>query len=410
MAIFPSAVRHTVRPPGICLEAVAGGGRRGYGSAMARMRPGTADTVLALVLAVLAGLEVTLMEVGGPPEARLTAATVTTLPLAWRSLAPVPVTIVVTGGLALGIALGTPPDDALIPAVAPLLAVYSVGAQAGLIGTAVAVACALAQLAAAIAVHGAPATELGVYVVAMAIALVVGRAVREMGFEADVLTARAAELERERDQRAQAAVQAERARIARELHDVIGHSISVMGVQAGAVRRLLAPEQEREREALLAVERTGRDAVGEMRRLLGILRDDGEHVERDALPTVRRVDDLVADLRRAGLDVELRVDGDLDDLQPGRALAAFRILQEALTNVLKHAPGAHVEAVLRRTGGELAIDVVDSGGTRPAAADTGGGHGLVGMRERVALYGGTLEAGRNGGGFAVHARLPIQGS
>jgi len=317
---------------------------------------------------------------------------------------------VATGGLALGIALGMPPDASLVPAVAPLVAVYSVGALAGLRATVVAVTVALGQLGAAIAIHGAPATELGMYMLAIAIALVVGRAVREMGFEADVLTARAAVLERERDERARAAVQDERARIARELHDVIGHSISVMGVQAGAVRRLLTPEQEREREALLAVERTGRDAVGEMRRLLGILRADGEDGERDALPTVRRVGDLVADLRRAGLEVELRVEGDLDDLPPGRALAAFRILQEALTNALKHAPGAHVEALLRRTPGELAIDVVDSGGTRPAAADDGGGHGLVGMRERVALYGGTLEAGRNGGGFAVHARLPTAGS
>jgi signal transduction histidine kinase len=207
----------------------------------------------------------------------------------------------------------------------------------------------------------------------------------------------------------QQAEMTERARIARELHDVIGHSISVMGLQAGAVRRLLTPEQEREREALLSVERTGRDAVGEMRRLLGILRANGAEPELEAMPTVQRAGDLVADLRRAGLDVELHVEGELDDLPPGRALAAFRILQEALTNVLKHAPGAHVEAVLRRAGPELEIEVVDSGGTRPAEP-AGGGHGLVGMRERVALYGGTLEAGPEGPGFSVLARFPATGA
>jgi signal transduction histidine kinase len=172
----------------------------------------------------------------------------------------------------------------------------------------------------------------------------------------------------------------------------------------------LTPEQEREREALLAVERTGRDAVGEMRRLLGILRANGAEPELDAMPTVQRAGDLVAELRRAGLDVELHVEGDLDDLPPGRALAAFRILQEALTNALKHAPGAHVEAVLRRTASELEIAVVDSGGMHPAAPGDGGGHGLVGMRERVALYGGTLEAEPDGAGFSVLARFPATGA
>jgi signal transduction histidine kinase len=339
-------------------------------------------------------------------EAKVVAAVLTTLPLAWRTRAPVAITAVTTGGLALGIALGLPPQEvSLVAAVSPLLAVYSVGAHSSVRATVAAAALAISQLGVASAISEWPAEEVAFYAIAIGVALLVGRAVRAMGFEADVLEARAADLERE----AQAALEAERARIARELHDVIGHSISVMGVQAGAVRRLLTPEQEREREALLAVERTGRDAVGEMRRLLGILRENGTEPELEAMPTVQRAGDLVADLRRAGLDVELHVEGELGDLPPGRALAAFRILQEALTNVLKHAPGAHVEAVLRRTGSELEIEVVDSGGTHPAES-AGGGHGLVGMRERVALYGGTLEAGPDGAGFAVHARFPATGA
>jgi signal transduction histidine kinase len=374
---------------------------------MAKLRPGLADTVLAVVFAALAGLDIWVNQLPGPVEAKVVAAVLTTLPLAWRTRAPVAITAVTTGGLALGIALGLPPKDvSLVAAVSPLLAVYSVGAHSSVRATVVAAALALGQLGVASAISDWPAEELLLYAIAVGVALLVGRAVRAMGFEVDVLEARAADLERD----AQAALEAERARIARELHDVIGHSISVMGVQAGAVRRLLTPEQEREREALLVVERTGRDAVGEMRRLLGILRENGTEPELEAMPTVQRAGDLVADLRRAGLDVELRVEGELGDLPPGRALAAFRILQEALTNVLKHAPGAHVDAVLRRTGSELEIEVVDSGGTRPAAPGDGGGHGLVGMRERVALYGGTLDAGPDGAGFAVLARFPATGA
>jgi signal transduction histidine kinase len=373
---------------------------------MAKLRPGPADTALALVFAVLAALDIWLNELPGPSEAKAVAAVLTTLPLAWRTRAPVATTAVTTGGLSLAIVLGLPEEEvSLVAAVSPALAVYSVGARASVRGTVVALAFAFGQLGAAIAIAGWSAEEFTLFAIAISIALLVGRAVRVMGFEVDVLEARAAELERE----AQVAVEAERARIARELHDVIGHSISVMGLQAGAVRRLLMPEQEREREALLSVERTGRDAVGEMRRLLGILRANGAEPELEAMPTVQRAGDLVADLRRAGLDVELHVEGELDDLPPGRALAAFRILQEALTNVLKHAPGAHVEAVLRRAGPELEIEVVDSGGTRPAEP-AGGGHGLVGMRERVALYGGTLEAGPDGPGFSVLARFPATGA
>ena len=151
---------------------------------------------------------------------------------------------------------------------------------------------------------------------------------------------------------------------------MIGHSISVMGVQAGAVRRVLAPELEREREALLAVERTGRDAVTEMRRLLGFLRaGDEDSSLTEPLPTLKRLGDLVAEMRRAGLDVELHVDGELDDLSAGRALAAFRILQEAFTNALRHAPGAHVRAAVPTHAVELEIEVVDDGNARPSCLD-----------------------------------------
>ena len=369
-------------------------------------RPATADLALAVLLFVLAQLEILLASIDGPVEAKILGATITTLPLMWRTVAPVGAAASATGGYAIAIAAGLPPDAALFPIVAPIVAVYTVGALGSVREIAVTAALATVPTTTATLLVERGDTEVALYVGCVLAALLVGRAVRAMGFEVDELEARAVELERERD----TAVADERARIARELHDLIGHSISVMGLQAGAVRRLLGPEQERERAVLLGVERTGRDAVAEMHRLLGFLRGDGEDGTAPALPTVRRVDELIADVRRAGLDVELVVEGDLDDLTPGRALAAFRILQEALTNVLRHAPRARVRATVRRTAADLSIDVVDDGrgaGTSPAAS---GGHGLVGMRERVALYGGTLSAApRPEGGFAIHARLPTAG-
>ena len=375
------------------------------------LRPSSLDAVLALLLATAAQLEVWAGGMPGPPAAKLTLAVLTTVPLAWRTVAPVAVVLLTTGGYALAVVLGVPADDPLVPLLAPLLAIYSLGAHGSVRGIVAGGGIAVVAYSVASAWGtGGEASDALRNTGAVVVALAVGRAVRVMGFETDLLKARTSQLERERDEQAQAAVAEERARIARELHDVIGHSISVMGVQAGAVRRLLAPEQARERESLLAVERVGRDAVEEMHRLLGFLRSDGERVTPGTPLTLQRVEDLVAEMRRAGLEVDLHVDGQLDDLSAGRALAAFRILQEALTNVLRHAPGARVSASLRRTAAELQIEVADDGGTRPGTRSGGGGHGLVGMRERAALYGGTLEAGpRADGGFMVIARLPAGG-
>jgi signal transduction histidine kinase len=377
----------------------------------ARFRPGAVDAALALLFAAGAQIEIWLVGLGGPAPAKLTAAVLTTVPLAWRTVAPVAVVALTAGGFTLAVILGLPAEEPLVPALAPLVAVYSLGAHASARGVVAGGAIAVGSSVLADAVgDGGEASDVVLDAGLMLVAVAVGRAVRVMGFETDTLEARTVELERERDEKARAAVAAERARIARELHDVIGHSISVMGVQAGAVRRRLAPELELEREALLTVERSGRDAVAEMRRLLGFLRSDDEDAPAGAPPTLQRVDELVAEMRGAGLDIDLRVEGELEDLSPGRALAAFRILQEALTNVLKHAPDAHVCATLRRTPSELEIKVLDDGDAR-SPAPAGGGQGLVGMRERVALYGGTLEARpRAERGFMVVARLPAGGS
>jgi signal transduction histidine kinase len=373
-------------------------------------RPGLVEAAGASLLFAGALLELVLSGISSPLGADAIAAAATTAPLAWRSAAPVIVVAVTTGGLALGTLLGFPSGDLLVPYLAPLVALYSVALHCS--GPKLLAAVAIGLGAYAVTVAASPSGGLSdmAYVAAgMLAAVAVGLAVRRMGLESDSLAARATELERDRDEAARAAIAGERARIARELHDVIGHSISVMGIQAGAVRRVLAPEHEREREALLAVERVGRDAVTEMRRLLGFLRPtDGLEPGDGPAPTLARLDDLVGEMRLAGLDVDLVVEGDLDDLSLGRALAAFRIIQEALTNALKHAPGSPVTAVLRRTPEALVIEITNpAGDAPPPPPSSGGGYGLVGMRERVALYGGTLEAGPTPArGYEVVARLP----
>ena len=203
------------------------------------------------------------------------------------------------------------------------------------------------------------------------------------------------------------AVAEERQRIARELHDVIAHSVSVMTVQAGAVRRLLLPEQERERQALEVVESTGREALTEMRRLVGLLREHGTMPEFAPQPSLRTLDILIGTVREAGLEVELDVQGEARELPPGVDLSAYRLVQEALTNTLKYAGPAQAWVTLRWREDELELEVANNG--RSEAASNGSGHGLAGMRERVALCGGTLETGpRDGGGFVVRCHLPLE--
>ena len=218
----------------------------------------------------------------------------------------------------------------------------------------------------------------------------------------------AEERARRSEAEARRAVEDERGRITRELHDVLAHSVSVMTVQASAVRRLLLPEQEREREALLTVEETGRQALAEMRRLVEIMRDEAEPAARAPQPGIETLPELVEQVRQSGLPVELTVEGTPVKLPAGVDLSAYRIVQEALTNTLKHAGPAHAWVAVRYGGDDVEIDVENDGSSETASG--GSGHGLVGMRERVALCGGELESGpRPGGGFRISARLPVAG-
>jgi signal transduction histidine kinase len=221
------------------------------------------------------------------------------------------------------------------------------------------------------------------------------------------MTELAEALERERVEEGRIAVAEERARIARELHDVVAHAMTTIVLEAGAERLHLAPGQERTGETLRGIERTGRQALDEMRRLLGVLREDDEEPALRPQPSLRRLDELADHVRRTGLEVDLRVEGTPAELPPGLDVNAYRIVQEALTNVLKHAGASCATVVVAYEPGRLSIEVTDDG--RGDRRNGTGGHGLTGLRERVALYGGELEAGeRPGGGFAVRARLPVE--
>jgi signal transduction histidine kinase len=223
------------------------------------------------------------------------------------------------------------------------------------------------------------------------------------------LRERVATVERERAAAAERAAADERSRIARELHDVVAHSVSVMVVQASGVRRLLNPDQEREREALLSVEHIGREALAEMRRMLGVMRTGEDRPpELEPQPGLLHLDRLIAQVEEAGLPVTLRVEGERPELPIGIDLSAYRIVQEGLTNTLKHAPGSHAEVVIRYGENDVEVEVMDDGLGATNGSRSDGGHGLVGMRERVALYGGSLDAGpRDGGGFVLRAQLPV---
>ncbi len=235
-----------------------------------------------------------------------------------------------------------------------------------------------------------------------------GYALRERAAQTEAAQERAARAERDRESAARLAAAEERSRIARELHDVVAHAVSVMVLQVGAVRHGMPETQAEHRQALENVERAGRNALAEMRRLLGAMRRDDEHPELVPNPGLASLDGLLEDVRAAGLPVALQTHGEPTDLPPALDLSAYRVVQEALTNTLKHANAHQAEVHVYYGPSDLRVEVRDDG-QGPAAA-VGRGHGLVGIRERVKIYGGEMSAGGSaGGGFRVCARFPLGG-
>jgi signal transduction histidine kinase len=324
-----------------------------------------------------------------------------TIPLAWRRRSPLIVVVLVMAAFAAQSLVLDPtptPDGELIPA---LVAVYSVAAHGErwvpFVGGGLSLVAGLIWLG---------LDDFLLPTVIFGGAWLAGRLVKKRQLYAQAFAERAGVLEREREVNARVAAAEERVRLARELHDAVGHSVSVMVVQAGAERLALGEERPATREALLAIERTGREALAEMSRLLGLLRKEGEGLALAPRPTLAQVDALVQTVRDAGVPVELRVEGERTDLPPGVDVSAYRVVQEALTNVVKHAGPARASVVVRYGDWAVEVEVTDDGSHSVNGKAIG--YGLAGMRERVELHGGTLETGnRSEGGFRVKARLPL---
>jgi signal transduction histidine kinase len=235
-----------------------------------------------------------------------------------------------------------------------------------------------------------------------------GRWMRARAVQAQIDREQAERLDATRELHAETAAVEERTRIARELHDVIAHSVSLMVIQAGGARLVMDGEPDRAEESLLSVERAGRDALAEMRGLLGALGDGRDPRALAPQPGLAELDDLLAGARESGVQADLHIDGEPASVSPALDLCAYRIVQEALTNAIKHAAPARSEVRVRWRDSALELEISDDGRGSGAVNGAGGGHGIAGMRERVALHGGSVDAGpRAGGGFAVRAQLPL---
>ena len=318
--------------------------------------------------------------------------------LLWRSTRPILVGLVLVAASIVQAASGMSMHSAVAPVVAILVVSWSIGTQEGqrravlgltILVCGVWVAMGVDTLRGTDHYEGTDVPWIGALVLAPGIiGLVFGS--RALRFE---LHQRAAAAE-------------ERARIARELHDVIAHSVAVMTVQAGAAETMLGSDPVRAVEPVRAVQETGRQALAEMKRLVGMLREGDDELGLAPRPGLAQIDALLAQVREAGLEVDLEVAGAARALAPGVELSAYRIVQEALTNALKHAGCEHVHVCIRYTDRDVQLEVADDG---RGAGSASGGHGLIGMRERVTVFGGSLETSSpSSGGFVIRARLPLE--
>jgi signal transduction histidine kinase len=371
----------------------------------------------AFVAALAVSAQIEIWTDGDPSIQRAAAALLhlgATVPLAWRTTAPLAVALIISVSLLIGgVGLQGDAYGASFQAwVAVLMALYSVAAHADRRGQLVGAAALagtvggfqLMEVLRGQTVEGIPGVWLS-----LAIAFLLGRLRRWQMLDSVRLEGRAAELERERDEKAKRAVAEERARIARELHDVVAHHLSVAILQIVAAQEELPASGRSNGPArhLDSAEESCRQALAEMRRLLDVLRTADAEPQLAPTPGLAALDDLVAGVRRAGLPVEIAVEGTPANLPAGLDLTAYRIVQEALTNALKYADRAATRLTVKYCGESIEVEVVDEG-RQVGTSGNGSGSGLVGMRERVVLYDGRLEAGpREGGGFRVWASLPL---
>jgi signal transduction histidine kinase len=395
----------------IIRKAVARAPPLGYVALMRRLRAlaGRQDLIdggIVGAIVALGMIEIWAGDLGDGEQLRLTVGLlISALPLLARRRHPLAVLLVITAAVPVTWSLY---DKTTAVLAAMIVAIYSVAAfvpaRRALLGLAV----VMSVFGAGMTIEGKPEDIVFAGVIIGGV-WAAGRLAYAHRQTADAMADRAAIAERSREERARAAVAEERARIARELHDVVAHSISVMVVQAGAERRAIGDERAQTRDVLATIEQTGRATLGEMRRLLGMLRSSDDELELAPQPSMRHVEQLVEQVRAAGLPVTLDVEGDPVPLPPGVDLSAYRIVQEALTNALKHAGPASARVTVRYGRDDLDLEILDDGAGAANGNGDGGGHGLIGMRERVHLFGGNLAAGaRRDGGYAVRARLPLE--
>ncbi len=364
-------------------------------------RPPRADLALAAALLVWGLLEALFADGPGSTAWRIAFALLITVPLAFRRQAAAPVMLFVVA-VTLANALNADQEElGAISFPCLLVATFSVALYArpvavALGGLALAATWAVLMFTSDYYGGGQGPTDYAIISFFIAGSWLAGWVVRRRAAQTRAALEESAEL-------ARTAVVDERAAIARELHDVVAHGVSIIAVQAGAAEELIGQDPERARVHVGAVRHTARETMTELRRLLDVLRE--EDAAYAPQPGLARLDDLVAEARGAGLDVELVHSGDVRELPPGLDLTAYRIVQEALTNVRKHAGPVATRVVLHQTDDALDVEVVNASGARPANG-TPGGHGLIGMRERVRLFEGTIETGPHEGGFRVHVRLP----
>lgn len=332
-----------------------------------------------------------------------------TLPLVVRRSHPIGVAITVVAGFMLDRGLDYPSTFA---GAGTLVAIHAVGSEltsrrSAIVGAGIIGGVTLYTLL-GVVLYDSVGLDDAVFVFLTGIvALYLGREVHHRRQQSQALEARAERAERDREQRARAAVADERARIARELHDVVAHEVAVMTVQAEGALRIAPDADPRVQGALRTIRDAGREALAEMRRMVGLLRSPGGDEPMAPQPGLAELDRLVEQFGRAGLPVSVHVSGDPRRLPSGVDLSAYRIIQESLTNALKHGgPGVSADVTVDYRGDSVGIVVVDDG--RGAGAAPNGGHGLVGMRERIALLAGDLDIGPHpGGGFEVRATIPV---
>jgi signal transduction histidine kinase len=385
-----------------------------------RPRPGLQslliDATIAFGLSALSLLTVAsgASDVGGRDPLRVGLLLLETLPLIGRRRWPIPVLIVTLAATILHAALveGAVVNESL----GALVALFTVAERYDRRVSVTAVLAVAGAFAAVILARaaGEQIALSGFFQTLLAVGIVwaLGDWARTRRRYANAIEENARLQEADREERARRAVQDERERIARELHDIITHHVSVIVIQAGAGLTALERRPDQARTALEAIDRTSRQALTDMRRMLGILGEgpSADDPSRQPMPGLGRLGELIEEVRAAGLPVELSIDGDRRPLDAGIELSAYRIVQEALTNTLKHASGARARVHLGFEDQALEIEVTDQGGSgRRNLGEAGtGGRGLIGMRERVAVFGGDLEAGPYQGGFRVRARLPIE--